>query len=78
MAVGEVKEQCPRCAGKREVACPECKGTGDARNESWVVIGTCKACAKSKRKGFVVCPRCKGTGFATSGETPPPPDTKKW
>ena len=75
--MGEVKEQCPRCSGRREVTCTACKGTGEARNESWVVIGVCKVCAQSKRKGFVTCPKCKGTGFATSGQAPTP-DTKKW
>ena len=75
--MGEEKVQCPRCGGKREVACLACKGTGEARNESWVVIGTCKACAQSKRKGFVTCPKCSGTGSASSDQAPIP-DTKKW
>ena len=75
--MGEDKAECPRCGGKREVACPACKGTGEARNESWVVVGKCKVCDQSQRKGFVTCPKCGGTGFATSGQ-PPTPDTKKW
>ncbi len=62
--MGEDKEQCPRCGGRREIPCPSCKGTGEARNASWVVIGACKDCGQSKRKGFVTCPRCKGTGLA--------------
>jgi DnaJ-class molecular chaperone len=76
--VGEDKVQCPRCGGKREVACTACKGTGEARNESWVVIGTCKVCAQSKRKGFVACPKCGGTGLVTPTKETPTPDTKKW
>ncbi len=74
--MAEEKLQCPRCGGKREVTCPACRGTAEERNESWVVVGPCKVCAKSKRKGFVICPKCSGTGLASPEK--PVPDSKKW
>lgn len=53
------KESCVRCRAKGIVVCPECQGTGDKRNDSYVVIGRCHRCEKETR-GFVTCPNCLG------------------
>jgi len=55
----EVMEPCVRCRAKGIVVCPTCQGTGDIRNESYVVVDRCHDCLKEKR-GFVTCPSCLG------------------
>jgi len=53
-------EPCARCRAKGIVVCPICQGTGDIRNESYVVVDRCHDCLKETR-GFVTCPSCLGT-----------------
>jgi DnaJ-class molecular chaperone len=57
----EYKEICPRCGGRCLVVCPDCGGTGEARNSSWSVVGPCTRCERMF-KGFLLCPKCKGLG----------------
>jgi DnaJ-class molecular chaperone len=57
----EYKETCPRCGGRGLVVCPECQGTGEARNSSWSVVGPCTRCERLF-KGFLLCPKCNGLG----------------
>ena len=40
------KETCPRCGLKGLVVCPECGGTGEARNSSWSGVGPCTRCER--------------------------------
>jgi RecJ-like exonuclease len=54
-----VKEPCARCRAKGIVVCPTCQGTGDIRNESYVVVDRCHDCSKDLR-GFITCPSCLG------------------
>jgi hypothetical protein len=61
---------CPRCRGKGCVICPECQGTGEKRNESWVVTGRCPQCVGPLR-GFVLCPKCGGLGKISGTPLPP-------
>jgi DnaJ-class molecular chaperone len=61
VSLEEYKETCPRCGGRGLVVCPECQGTGEARNSSWTVIGPCAGCERVF-KGFLLCPKCKGLG----------------
>ena len=63
-------EPCPRCSGRGYVICPQCKGTGEKRNESWVVVGVCAQC-QAPLKGFVLCPKCRGLGTIPKAEIPP-------
>ena len=37
-------EPCIRCRAKGIVVCPECQGTGEKRNDSYVVTGRCGHC----------------------------------
>lgn len=53
------KEPCVRCRAKGIVVCPECQGTGEKRNESYVVIDRCHRC-ENETRGFVTCPNCLG------------------
>jgi hypothetical protein len=55
-----VMEPCARCRAKGIVVCPTCQGTGDIRNESYVVVDRCHDCLKETR-GFITCPSCLGT-----------------
>ena len=52
-------EPCVRCRAKGIVVCPECQGTGEKRNDSYVVVDRCHRCEKETR-GFVTCPNCQG------------------
>lgn len=61
---------CPRCRGKGHVICPQCQGTGEKRNESWVVIGRCPLC-EGPLRGFVLCPKCGGLGKTPRAPLPP-------
>lgn len=61
---------CPRCRGKGCVICPECQGTGEKRNESWVVTGRCPQC-EGPLRGFVLCPKCSGLGKISGTPFPP-------
>lgn len=54
-----VTEPCVRCRAKGIVVCPTCQGTGDIRNESYVVVDRCHDCLTEVR-GFVTCPSCLG------------------
>ncbi|MDM8000744.1 MAG: hypothetical protein QUS33_12355 [Dehalococcoidia bacterium] len=47
--------------------CPTCQGTGDIRNESYVVVGRCHDCLEEIR-GFIVCPSCLGEKAVNSGQ----------
>lgn len=67
---GKDKEKCARCSGRGYVLCPQCKGTGEKRNASWVVIGMCTNC-EPPLKGFVLCPKCRGLGEVPKKEMPP-------
>ena len=40
-----VIEPCVRCRAKGIVVCPTCQGTGDIRNESYVVVDRCHDCS---------------------------------
>jgi len=55
-----VIEPCVRCRAKGIVVCPSCQGTGDVRNESYVLVDRCHDCLKETR-GFVTCPSCLGS-----------------
>jgi hypothetical protein len=55
----EVMEPCVRCRAKGIVVCPTCQGTGDIRNECYVVVDRCYDCLKETR-GFITCPSCLG------------------
>jgi hypothetical protein len=52
-------EACARCGAKGIILCPECQGTGEKRNPSYVVIDRCHRCKKEMR-GFITCPSCLG------------------
>ena len=52
-------EPCARCRAKGVVVCPECQGTGEIRNTSYVVVDRCHTC-EGKTKGFITCPNCLG------------------
>ena len=43
-----VIEPCVRCRAKGIVVCPTCQGTGDIRNESYVVVDRCHDCSNDK------------------------------
>jgi RecJ-like exonuclease len=62
-----VKEPCVRCRAKGIVVCPECQGTGDIRNESYVVVDRCHGCLKEWR-GFITCPSCLGNRTVDSSQ----------
>jgi len=56
---------CPRCGGKGLILCPQCQGTGDERNDCYVVVGSCPLCAgktPTVKRGFATCPKCQGHG----------------
>jgi hypothetical protein len=50
---------CARCRAKGIVVCPECQGTGEIRNSSYVVVDRCHKC-EGKTRGFITCPNCLG------------------
>ena len=54
-----VIDPCARCRAKGVVVCPTCQGTGDIRNESYVVVDRCRECSGNLR-GFITCPSCLG------------------
>jgi hypothetical protein len=54
-----VTEPCFRCRAKGIVVCPTCQGTGDIRNDSYVVVYRCHDCVTDIR-GFITCPSCLG------------------
>jgi hypothetical protein len=60
-------EPCARCRAKGIVVCPECQGTGDKRNASYVVVDRCHTCVKEAR-GFITCPSCLGTKVVDAGQ----------
>jgi hypothetical protein len=62
-----VTEPCVRCRAKGIVVCPECQGTGDIRNESYVVVDRCHICLKEWR-GFITCPSCLGKKAVDSSQ----------
>ncbi len=62
-----VMEPCVRCRAKGIVVCPTCQGTGDIRNESYVVVDRCHDCNKDPR-GFVTCPSCLGKKTVEIGQ----------
>ena len=39
-------EPCARCRAKGIIVCPECQGTGEIRNASYVVVGRCHNCGR--------------------------------
>jgi len=51
-------EPCARCRAKGIIVCPECQGTGEIRNTSYVVVGRCQNCRVVR--GFISCPSCLG------------------
>lgn len=55
-----VTEPCVRCRAKGIVVCPTCQGTGDRRNESYVVVDRCHDC-RTDTRGFITCPSCLGS-----------------
>ncbi|MDM8000022.1 MAG: hypothetical protein QUS33_08490 [Dehalococcoidia bacterium] len=61
-------EPCLRCRAKGIIVCPECQGTGEKRNESYVVIDRCHRCGTAV-KGFVTCPNCLGTRVVDAGQS---------
>jgi hypothetical protein len=62
-----VLEPCVRCRAKGIVVCPTCQGTGDIRNESYVVIDRCHDCNHDPR-GFITCPSCLGKTVVEIGQ----------
>ena len=54
-----IVEPCVRCRVKGIVVCPTCQGTGERRNESYVVVDRCRDCRTDVR-GFITCPSCLG------------------
>jgi len=62
-----VTEPCARCRAKGIVVCPECQGTGERRNASYVVVGRCYNCLKETR-GFITCPCCLGKKVVDGGQ----------
>jgi len=52
-------EPCARCRAKGIIVCPECQGTGEIRNASYVVVGRCHNC-EGETRGFITCPNCLG------------------
>ncbi len=60
-------EPCVRCRAKGIVVCPDCQGTGEKRNDSYVVTGRCHNCHKPVR-GFVTCPSCLGEKAVEAGQ----------
>ena len=52
-------EPCARCRAKGIVVCPECQGTGETRNSSYVVVDRCHRC-EGKARGLITCPNCLG------------------
>ena len=60
-------EPCIRCRAKGVVVCPECQGTGEKRNDSYVVTGRCGNCEKVV-KGFITCPSCLGEKAVQAGQ----------
>ena len=63
----EVMEPCARCRAKGLIVCPQCQGTGDIRNESYVVVDRCPSCLKEWR-GFITCPSCLGKKAVDSSQ----------
>ena len=63
----EVTEPCARCRAKGLIVCPQCQGTGDIRNESYVVVDRCHSCLKEWR-GFITCPSCLGKKVVDIGQ----------
>ena len=59
-------EPCVRCRAKGIVVCPECQGTGEKRNDSYVVTGRCQSCLNVV-KGFITCPTCLGEKVIEAG-----------
>ena len=62
-----VMEPCVRCRAKGIVVCPTCQGTGERRNESYVVVDRCHICKKDMR-GFITCPSCLGKKVVDIGQ----------
>jgi len=62
-----VMEPCVRCRAKGIVLCPTCQGTGEKRNESYVVVDWCHDCIANIR-GFITCPSCLGKKVVESGQ----------
>ena len=62
-----VIEPCVRCRAKGIVVCPTCQGTGDIRNESYVVVDQCHDCNTGLR-GFITCPSCLGEKAVEIGQ----------
>lgn len=60
-------EPCVRCRAKGVVVCPECQGTGEKRNDSYVVVGRCQRCENVSR-GFITCPSCLGQKQVEAGQ----------
>jgi hypothetical protein len=60
------KEPCLRCRAKGIVLCPECQGTGEKRNASYVVVDRCHRCRRDTR-GFIICPTCRGKKLVEAG-----------
>jgi len=62
-----VTEPCVRCRAKGIVVCPNCHGTGERRNESYVVVDRCHNCRMDVR-GFITCPSCLGKKVVENGQ----------
>ena len=52
-------EPCARCRAKGAVVCPECHGTNERRNSSYVIVDRCHKC-DGETRGFITCPNCLG------------------
>jgi len=52
-------EPCARCRAKGAVVCPECHGTSERRNSSYVIVDRCHKC-DGETRGFITCPNCLG------------------
>lgn len=59
------QEICMECKGRKTIVCPDCRGTGQSKNQMRIavyqgIINPCPTCEVEKR---VICPNCEGKGF---------------
>jgi len=57
------KKECPKCAGKSEVICPRCQGSGKISTKYYnlTTIGdeeTVEICVVCDGRGLIECPEC--------------------